>query len=51
MTAAGNTDEISYMINCIRRTNREISDLYEQCTMFTRRNDGRGNAADQHKRG
>ncbi len=51
MTAAGITDEISYMINCIRRTNREISDLYEQCTMFTRRNDGRGNAADQYGHG
>ncbi len=48
MTAAGITDEISYMI---RRTNREISDLYEQCTMFTCRNDGRGDAADQHGRG
>jgi hypothetical protein len=51
MTAAGITDEISYMINCIRKTDREISDLYEHCTMFTRRNDGRGDAADQHGRG
>ncbi len=51
MTAACITDEVSYMINCIRRKNREISDLYEQCTMFTRRNDGRGDAADQHGRG
>jgi len=51
MTAACITDEISYIINCIRRTNREISDLYENCTMFTRRNDGRGDAADQHGRG
>jgi hypothetical protein len=48
LTASCITDEISYMINYIRKSNREISDLFEHCTMFTRRNDGRGDAADQH---
>ena len=51
MSAACITDEVSYMINCIRKSNREISEFFEHCTLFTRRNDGRGDAADQQGRG
>jgi hypothetical protein len=53
------TEDVSYMVNIKRKTNREISDLYEHCTMFTRRNeldagdhgDGGGDADDPHGRG
>jgi hypothetical protein len=53
------TEDVSSMVNIIRKTNREVSDLYEHCTMFTRRNepdagengDGGGDADDRHGRG
>ena len=48
-------DDVSYTINVIRKTNMEISDLFEHCTLFICRNepDGdRGRDADgRHGRG
>jgi hypothetical protein len=46
---------MSYTINVIRKTNMEISDLFEHCTLFIRRNEPDGDrgrdAADRHGRG
>jgi hypothetical protein len=48
-------DDVSYTINVIRKTNMEISDLFEHCTFFIRRNEPVGDrdrdAADGHGRG
>jgi hypothetical protein len=48
-------DDVSYTINVIRKTNMEISDLFEHCTLFLRRNEPVGDrerdAADRHGRG
>jgi hypothetical protein len=48
-------DDVSYTINVIRKTNMEISDLFEHCTLFIRRNEPVGDrerdAADRHGRG
>ncbi len=37
-TLAHVSDEVNYVINVIRTANKETSELYEHCTMFTRRN-------------
>jgi hypothetical protein len=39
------------MTNSIRKTSNELCALFDQFTMFTRRDDGRGDGADQHGRG
>jgi hypothetical protein len=44
-------EEVTYMTNSIRKTSKELCALFDQCTMFTRRDDGRGDGADQHGRG
>jgi hypothetical protein len=48
-------DDVSYTINVIRKTNMEISDLFEHCTLFICRNEPDGDrgrdAADRHGRG
>ncbi len=36
------TEDVSYTINMTRKTNMEISDLFEHCTMFTRRDEPDG---------
>ncbi len=47
-------DDVSYTINVIRKTNMELSDLFEHCTLFIRRNEPDGDrgrdAADRHGR-
>jgi hypothetical protein len=50
-TLAYISEEVTYMTNSIRKTSKEMSALFDQCTMFTRRDDGRGDGADQHGRG
>jgi hypothetical protein len=56
-TVAHVSDEVNYLINIIRTTSKEMSELYEHCTMFTRRNEpadhggDRGDADDGHGRG
>jgi hypothetical protein len=55
-TIAHVSDEVNYLINIIRTTSKEMSELYEHCTMFTRRNEpdhgGDGRDADcGHGRG
>ncbi len=37
-TIAHVSDEVNYLINIIRTTSKEMSELFEHCTMFTRRN-------------
>jgi hypothetical protein len=55
-TIANVSDEVNYLINIIRTTSKEMSELFEHCTMFIRRNgpdnggDG-GDADDGHGRG
>jgi len=44
-------EEVTYMTNSIRKTSNELCALFDQCTMFTRRDDGRGDGDDQHGRG
>jgi hypothetical protein len=51
------SEEVNYTINVVRTSNREISELFENCNMFTRRNepavhggDG-GDGQDGHGRG
>jgi len=56
-TIAHVSDEVNYLINIIRTTSKEMSELYEHCTMFIRRNEpadhgGDGGDADEgHGRG
>jgi hypothetical protein len=49
------TEDVSYTINVIRKTNMEISDLFEHCTLFTRRDEPDGDkecdADGRHGRG
>jgi hypothetical protein len=45
-TLAHVSDEVNYVINVIRTTNKEILELYEHCTMFTRRNEPAGHGGD-----
>jgi hypothetical protein len=50
-TLAYISEEVVYMTNSIRKTSKEMCELFDHCTMFTRRDDGRGDGADQHGRG
>jgi hypothetical protein len=53
-TLAHVSDEVNYVINVIRTTSKEMSDLNEHCTMFTRRDepaDHGGDADDGPRRG
>ncbi len=51
------SEEVNYIINVVRTSNKEISELYEHCTIFTRRNEqavhggDRGDAHNGHGRG
>ena len=47
-TLAYISEEVVYMTNSIRKTSKEMCELFDHCTMFTRRDDGRGDGADQH---
>ena len=33
------SEEVNYLINVVRTSNKEISELYENCNIFTRRNE------------
>jgi uncharacterized protein (UPF0128 family) len=50
-TLAYISEEVVYMTNSIRKTSKEMCELFDHCTMFTRRDDGRGDGDDQHGRG
>jgi hypothetical protein len=50
-TLAYISEEVVYMTNSICKTSKEMCELFDHCTMFTRRDDGRGDGADQHGRG
>jgi hypothetical protein len=50
-TLANIFEEVTYMTNSIRKTSKEICALFDQSTMFTRRNDGGDDGGDQHGRG
>ncbi len=48
------SEEVNYLINIVRTSNKEISELYENCTIFTRRNEQAvhgGDAQNGHGRG
>jgi hypothetical protein len=53
-TLAHVSEEVNYIINVIRTSNKEIPELYKHCTLLTRRNepaDHGGDAVDGHGRG